>query len=445
MYRILLVDDDPNLRQVLGYHLKKEGYEVNEARDGREALELLKEGTYDLLVTDVRMPRMDGLALLEQSKALNPDLPALLLTAYGTIQDAVEAMRTGAADYLTKPVEKDQLLKVVRKTLQVGELQRENRRLRQNLEEKAPLDAILGTSPPIQQVKEMIRRTGPTDATVLVTGESGTGKELAARALHRLSHRALNPFVVINCAAISGELLESELFGHTKGAFTGAVSDHAGKFKQADGGTLFLDEIGDMDLRLQAKILRALQERVIEPVGSATPVPVNVRMIAATNRDLITMVRNGEFREDLFYRLDVISIRMPPLRERGEDVLLLLKTFCRRYSGANLELDQDARRLLSAYSWPGNIRELQNLCQRLGIMFPGERMTSDMLPQEIKGKDVSSFEPHSAVTGSLWDMERAAIIRALREAGGNKSAAARALNIPRHVLLYRLKKFEIQS
>ncbi len=440
--RILLADDDASLREVLAYHLRQAGYETVAARDGRDALSKLGAGNFDLLLTDVRMPGMDGSALLQEVRARQPDLPVVLLTAFGTINDAVEAMRAGAFDYLTKPVDRETLLRAVQRALHVGNLQRENRRLRETLAEKAPLEAMLGVSPALEATRELIRRAGPTEATVLLAGESGTGKELAARALHALSPRASGPFVALNCAAVSGDLLESELFGHVRGAFTGAVADHPGKFRQAEGGTLFLDEIGDMEPRLQAKILRALQERVVDPVGAASPVRVDVRLVAATHRDLAARVRLGTFREDLYYRLAVVTVRMPALRERADDLLLLLSHFYRQFEGGDLALSPQAERALRAYSWPGNIRELQNLCQRLAVLHPREPVTPALLPLEFGGPGALSETEGDA---GLWAVEKAAIQEALRRAGGNKSAAARALKIPRHVLLYRLKKFGLDG
>jgi two-component system NtrC family response regulator len=354
-------------------------------------------------------------------------------------------MRQGAFDYLTKPVDKETLLRTVQRALQIGDLRRENRLLRENLVEHKPLEAILGTSAAVEAMRDLIRKAGPTTATVLLTGESGTGKELAARALHALSLRSKGPFVALNCAALTPDLLESELFGHAKGSFTGAIADHPGKFRQAEGGTLFLDEIGDMDIRLQAKILRALQERVVDPVGSRDPVPVDVRLVAATNKDLSARVREGLFREDLFYRLAVLAIRVPALRERGADRLLLMKHFYRLCGGGELNLEAQAQQALEAYSWPGNIREMMNVCQRLAILSPRQTVTPDLLPPEISDAVPPGIEACEAPEeGGLWAQERAAIVRALQENGGNRSAAARALRVPRHILLYRIKKYGLE-
>lgn len=442
--RILLVDDDANLRRVLAYPLEQAGMLVFPAPGGREALDRLASGPVDLVLSDVRMPGMDGMALLAEVRRTYPDLPVLVMTAYGTIQDAVEAMRKGAFDYITKPVDRETLLRAVQRALQVGDLRRENRLLRENLAEQKPLEAILGVSSAVEGMKDLIRKAGPTTATVLLTGESGTGKELAARALHALSLRAKGPFVALNCAALSPDLLESELFGHAKGSFTGAIADHPGKFRQAGGGTLFLDEIGDMDLRLQAKILRALQERVVDPVGGKEPVAVDVRLVAASNRDLAALVREGAFREDLFYRLAVIAIRVPALRERGPDRMLLLKHFYRQFGGGGMEVDPSAQAALEAYSWPGNIRELMNLCQRLAILSPRQTVTLDLLPPEIARRAAAEADSNPHPPEGLREQERAAVLHALEASGGNRSAAARALRVPRHILLYRIKKYGLE-
>ena len=435
--RILMVEDDPNLRRILSYHLERLEYTVAQVADGRSALERLSAEPVDLVITDVRMAGMDGIELLRAIREKDPDLPVVVMTAYGTIQDAVEAMRLGAADYLTKPVERETLLLTVQKALRVSDLRKENRRLRENLQEKRPVESILGTSAPIQKLLDAIRRVAPTDATVLITGESGTGKELVARALHSLSPRMGKPFVAINCAAMPRELLESELFGHERGAFTGATETKPGKFVQANGGTLFLDEIGDMDLSLQAKILRVLQERVVDPVGSRASKAVDVRILAATHRDLSGAVKAGAFREDLYWRLNVIPLGVPPLRERMEDVAILFSHFCRQYGGTEPKLEPGAMAILSNYRWPGNVRELQSLCQRLAILYPDQAIVPTMLPPEMRGVETDRQTPAEG----LWGMEREAIVKALREHNGNQSAAARSLRIPRHILIYRMKKY----
>ncbi|MEW6759069.1 MAG: sigma-54 dependent transcriptional regulator, partial [Acidobacteriota bacterium] len=339
--RILLVEDDPNLRRILAYQLERHGHSVTQATDAGSALERARTEPFDLVITDVRMPRTSGIELLSSLTEKVPGLPVVVMTAYGTIADAVEAMRRGAADYLTKPIDQEALLLVADKAMKIGDLDRENRRLRKALEDKKPQEGIVAASAPMQRILETVRRVAPTEATVLITGESGTGKELIARALHAQSSRREGPFVAVNCAALPRDLLESELFGHERGAFTGATDKRQGKFVQAHGGTLLLDEIGDMDLGLQAKILRVLQERVVDPVGGRRTTAVDVRVVAATNQDLEKAVEAGAFRRDLFYRLNVIPIHVPPLRERGEDVRLLLKRFLREYGGGDQDISME--------------------------------------------------------------------------------------------------------
>ncbi len=438
--RILLVEDDRNLRRVVTYHLEKEGYGVDSAPDGKTALKALVSGSFVLILTDIRMPVMDGMELLKAVMEQGLQVPVVVMTAYGSIGDAVEAMRLGASDYLTKPVKRETLLLAVKKAIHLHNLALENRRLKKRLEEKRPQDSLLGSSRAIRETMVAIKHVAPSEATVLITGESGTGKELAARALHALSHRARGPFVAVNCAAVPKDLLETELFGHERGAFTGAHRSHRGKFEQAGGGTIFLDEVGDMAPSLQAKILRVLQERIVDPVGATASRPVDVRVVAATNRDLSEAVRGGAFREDLFWRLNVIPIEMPPLRERPEDVSLLFAHFYRRFGGGEPELTADAEERMRNYRWPGNVRELQNLCQRMAVLHPDGTITTDLLPAEFRKSGTASG---SSPVG-LWEIERKAILDALEAKGRNKSAAARALKIPRHVLLYRMKKYDIR-
>lgn len=437
--RILLVEDDESLRRIYAYHLTREGYAVEEAPEGHRALVLLEERPVDVVLTDVRMPGMDGRELMKVILERHSDLPVVVLTAYGTIEEAVEAMRLGAADYLTKPVEREALLLAVEKALRLRGLAQENRRLRRRLESVAPLEGLLGASSVMEGLRETIRKVAPSEATVLITGESGTGKEKVARALHALSPRRGGAFLALNCAALPKDLLESELFGFEKGAFTGALAAKPGKFLLASGGTLLLDEVGDMDLSLQAKLLRVLQERVIDPVGGRCPVPVDVRVLASTHRDLRTLVQEGRFREDLYWRLHVIPIHVPPLRDRGEDILLLFSAFYREESGRTPEVTPEAAARLRAHSWPGNVRELKALCTRLAVLHPGVPVTPDLLPPDTGGEGGGAGEE-----GGLWALERQAIVRALKDHGGNRSAAARALRIPRHVLLYRLKKFDVE-
>jgi two-component system NtrC family response regulator len=378
-------------------------------------------------------------------KALDATIPVILLTAFGTVETAVEAMKLGAEDYLTKPISRDELKLTVEKTLRLRRLEAENASLKDALRDRFQFENIIGVSAAMRSVFDTMSKVAVTDATVLITGESGTGKELVARALHQNSLRSEHRLVTVNCAAIPGELLESELFGHVRGAFTGAVRDKAGKFELAQGGTLFLDEIGAMPLTLQAKLLRALQEREIERVGDEKVVEVDVRIVAATNRALSTLISRGEFREDLYYRLNVVPVTLPPLRERQADIAPLARHFVSRYGGGETAFTPGALSALSEYDWPGNVRELENFCERVVLMHSGTEIDEAAVRAQldILARERPDGRPDTAVT--LPEMERKAIVEALDAAGGNQSRAARLLGIPRHVLLYRLKKFGIDA
>ena len=362
---ILVVDDEAAQRDILGGLLRKQGYAVREVPSGAAALAVLRAEPVDLILTDVKMPAMSGLELLREARALNPELPVVVLTAYGNVADAVVAMRDGAVDYLTKPVDIDAVLHRVRKVLEGQQLLAENRALREALRGRYRVEGIVAESWKMQEVLSLVQRVAPSNTTVLICGESGTGKELIAQAIHYQSPRSGRPLVTVNCAALPDALLESELFGHVKGAFTGAVSDRAGRFEAADGGTIFLDEIGELSPAVQAKLLRVLQEREFERVGTNRTVKVDVRLLTATNQDLERAVREQRFREDLYFRLNVVSIRIPPLRERREDILPLLDHFLRTYAAANDKtirgVTREARDWVLKYDYPGNIRELENL------------------------------------------------------------------------------------
>lgn len=417
------------------------------ASSGEEGLRLLEEEEVELVITDIRMPGMDGMDVLRRVKELSPQVPVMIITAYGTVETAVEAMRIGAFDYITKPFNRAELKLKAKKALQIKELERENIRLKSELSDKFKFENIIGSSEKMQKLFEFIKRVSVTDATVLITGESGTGKELVAKAIHYNSLRGEKPFIVVNCSSIPKELLESELFGHLKGSFTGAIKDKPGKFQMAHKGTMFLDEIGDMELDLQAKILRAIQEREVEPVGGRNPIKVDVRIIAATNQDLDEAVRNGRFREDLYYRLNVIPIRLPPLRERKEDIPLLAQHFLQKYGrGKDIEFSREALELLSDYSWPGNVRELGNVCERLVILSTGKVINEKDLPEKIRegicrADDLVLKLPDEGI--SLEELEKRVILKALERSDWNQTKAAEFLRIPRHVLLYRLEKFKI--
>jgi two-component system NtrC family response regulator len=440
--RVLVVDDDKNLAKVVEYNLKEDGHETLYANSAEEALELLARAPVDLVLTDVRMAGMGGMELLKRLRAERPDLPVILITAFAAIDSAVEAIKAGADDYIPKPFNQDDLKYKVRKALMHRRLARENQMLRAELAQHQGLPGMIGASPAMHKVFELITQVASSHSTVLITGASGTGKELAARAIHYLSPRADAPFVAVNCAAIPRELLESDLFGHVRGAFTGAVRDQTGKFELADRGAIFLDEIGDLDLGLQPKLLRVLQEHELQRVGDPASVKVDVRVIAATQADLRQSVAKGKFREDLFYRLNVIPITLPPLSARRGDVPLLADHFLKKFGGESLSWSREALESLEKYAWPGNVRELENLVERLCVLLRGRdrAIAASDLPAEI----TSGAGPAFTLEGKTFhEAEKELIARALEKAGGNRSRAARSLAIPRHVLLYRMKKYGI--
>jgi len=443
--RILLADDDAALLRVIQFKLKQRGYEVTAVTDGEQALQALRNARFDLLLSDMRMPKLDGLELLEQAKEIQPDLEVILITAYATVSQAVEAVKLGAFDYLTKPFEDGQLFVAIDKALKFRKLQDENRYLRGQLSGRQYLDSIVGVSPPFKQMMAMVEKIAPTEATVLLTGPSGTGKEVIARAIHHRSRRSENEFVAVNCAAIPRDLIESELFGHVKGAFTGAVRDKKGKFELAEGSTLLLDEIGDLGIDLQAKLLRVIQERTVEPVGAERKIDIDVRLIAATNSDLRKQVALGKFREDLFYRLNVIPIPVPALARRREDIPILVREFLRRFAGGDdITVDDNLGALLLDHPWPGNIRELENLIERMVILRRSDRLTAADLPADfvsIVPDEVTPSSPPTEDRLTFHEAEKKLIMDALTTAGWNRTKAAKDLNIPRHVLIYRMKKY----
>jgi two-component system, NtrC family, response regulator len=439
--RILLIDDDESIRKVIGYMLEEAQYAAGTAASAEEGLKAFRSQRPDLVLTDIKMPKKSGIELLAELKAIDPSVPVIILTAFGTVETAVEAMKRGAADYLTKPISRDELLMTVAKTLKMSRLERENESLRDSLNDRFRFASIIGLSPAMGAVFDALRKIAPTDATVLITGESGTGKELVAKALHYNSPRRAQRLVTVNCAAIPHELLESELFGHVRGAFTGAVRDKAGKFEQATGGTLFLDEIGSMPVQLQAKLLRALQEREVERVGDEKTIEVDVRVVAATNRSLTSLIGQGLFREDLYYRLNVVPIRLPALRERTGDIPVLAKHFIARFAGdAKVSVSRGALEALARYRWPGNVRELENFCERIVLMRSGGTIDEAHVEQHLATL-AGDAAPSMA---TLREIERAAVLDALRSTGWNQSRAARRLGVPRHILLYRIKKYDIR-
>jgi DNA-binding NtrC family response regulator len=447
---ILLVDDDESLRRVVEYNLREDGYAVVTAADGRIGMERFQETNVDLVLTDVRMPEMDGVELMTRLKAMSPDLPVIVLTAHGTIDSAVEAMKVGAFDYLTKPFTRDQLMAAVRKALELGALASENRQLRQFVRERFSFASMIGGSRAIRAVTDTASRVAVSDTTVLLEGESGTGKELLAKAIHVNSPRSAGPFVTVNCAAIPENLLESELFGHRRGAFTGAVADKPGKFQAAHHGTIFLDEIGDLPLVLQVKLLRVLQEREIDTIGEARPLKVDVRVIAATNRDVEKMTSDGNFREDLYYRLAVVSIRVPPLRERADDIPLLVDHFLAKYaerlSRPRPSVEKAVYSAFNLYAWPGNIRELENVIERALVLDRDGILGLDDLPDRLtaSGARIGNLRLELPDEGiSLEDIERDLLLAALEKHNWNQTRAAAYLNITRSTLLYRMQKFSL--
>jgi len=440
--RILFIDDDRAGREVALFNLRKAGYEVAAASDGQEGLAAFSPEKFDLVVTDVKMPGVSGIEVLRRIRALAPDVPVLVITAFGNVETAVEAMKEGAYDFIGKPFHRDQLLLSVGKAFERRRLAAEVRDLR--IRASGVAREIVSVSAAMRRVLEIADRVAGTDATVLITGESGTGKEAVARRVHVKSPRAEGPFVPVNCAAIPGELLESELFGHARGAFTGAVRDRAGRFRQAEGGTLFLDEIAEIPLPLQAKLLRALQERTVDVVGGDHPVSVDVRIVAATNRDLPERIREGAFREDLYYRLNVVEVRVPPLRERPEDIPPLVDYFMKELGGGReLSVPPAVIEELKSRPWPGNVRELANACERMGILCRGSEISMDDLPLSTQrtGEEWPSLPPEGL---SLVDLEKRVIERALRLKGGNITQAAAYLRVPRHILVYRIEKYGIR-
>jgi DNA-binding NtrC family response regulator len=446
---ILLIDDDDSLRRVMEFSLTEAGYKVQAAGNGEEGLRLLEKDSFDAVVTDITMPGIGGMEVLARVRERDEGLPVVVITAYGTIESAVEAMKKGAFDYITKPFNRDELRLTLDRALRMRRLEKENVELRAEVTDRYRFESIIGVSEKIRDVLVMAGRVAPSGASVLITGESGTGKELLARGIHYNSSRAAGPFVAVNCAAIPENLIESELFGHVKGAFTGAIRDREGKFELADGGTLFLDEIGELRVDLQAKILRALQERQVDRVGGSHPLSVDVRVIAATNKDIERAVRAGSFREDLYYRLSVIRLHMPPLRERRDDIPLLVNHFLKKFNaGSNISVDTGALSLIKAYGWPGNVRELENVIEHASVLRRTDVVSIADLPDKLKkGKaDVENIVLNLPDEGiSLEELEKNLIIKALEKHKGNQTRAAEYLGITRPTLIYRMEKYAIRQ
>jgi len=461
---LLIVDDEVNIRRVLSAMLKREGYEVSAAGDGEQALAVLSRSPVDVVITDLVMPRLGGLELLKRVSADFPDVPVIMITAHGTVDTAVEAMKAGAFDYITKPFDQEELKKVIAKATRARDLEREHVHLAAGDGDRPPL---VGQSAAIRAVYDVIAKVADSPSTVLISGESGTGKELVAQALHRGSSRRDKPLIKVNCAAIPKDLVESELFGYEKGAFTGAVGSKPGRFELADGGTLLLDEIGEVPVEMQVKLLRALQESEFERVGGIRTIRVDVRLIAATNRDLKALIAEGRFREDLYYRLNVVPIALPPLRERKEDIPALAQHFVEKYDrrlGKKVErVDDEAMEVLLAYAWPGNIRELENLMERSVLFADGPLITASQLPESLRERAPTAPTPVAAVgpigaiaapSGASMkeivrqaqaELERELISRALEETAGNVTRAAKRLQISRKSLQVKMKELGLRG
>jgi two-component system response regulator PilR (NtrC family) len=457
MSRVLVVDDERSMREFLTILLRKQNYEVESVENAEGAMARLQEGGVDLVLTDLKLGGQSGLDVLEYVKEREPSVQVILMTAFATTETAIQALKAGARDYVIKPFKVDELLVQIEKALDVRRLERENLYLREELAGRVRLDRMVGRSGEMKRVFEMILRVAPTRTTVLITGESGTGKELVARALHSHSDRSEGPFVPVNCGAIPESLIESELFGHAKGSFTGASHDKKGVFAMADGGTIFLDEIGELPLAMQVRLLRVLQEKRVKPVGMATEVSVDCRVVAATNRDLKQMVTEGRFREDLYYRLNVIQIPLPALRERREDLPLLIQHFIDRFGremGKGIRgVDKDAMSLLLGYPYDGNVRELENIVERAVTLETGDLVTVDSLPYHMqKGNDLAVFAadfeiPEDGVNLDqiVENLERSLITKALRRTNGVRKSAANLLGISFRSMRYRLDKYGIDA
>ena len=445
---ILVVEDEKNTREGLERALRH-NYEILLADSAERALQMLEETPADIILSDLRLPGMDGLTLIKRALAHDSQPVCILLTAYGSIESAVEAMKAGAYDFLTKPVNLDQLELILQRALRSRQLESENKTLRTQLDHKFGMEAIIGQTPVMAELYKVIRQVAPARATVLIQGESGTGKELVANAIHGLSPRARGPFIAVHCAALPPTLLESELFGHEKGAFTGAVERRRGRFELAEGGTLFLDEISEIDPSTQVKLLRVLEERKFERVGGQTTLDADIRLITATNRDLHQLAQAGKFRQDLFFRLNVVTITVPPLRDRVEDIPLLARRFMDEFARENNkpidEITTEALNALTAYTWPGNVRELRNAIERMIVMARGAKLTAHDLPAIIREHPQGGPGGAGKINASLRDANRQMIVAALAANHGNRTKAARQLGISRRTLHRKLREFELPA
>jgi len=446
--RILVVDDEKSIRDSLKMILSDEGYEVKSAGDGEEALNLINEENFDVIISDIKMPGVDGMELLTKASKVSPETFFIIMTAYASVNTAVDALRHGAFDYLIKPVEFDDLLIRVKRLLDYKQISLENKMLRQRTVEEGDFSHIIGKSEPMKKIFNLIKQVAPTNSNVLISGKSGTGKELAAKAIHSNSLRKDQIFLPINCGAISENLIESELFGHKKGSFTGATEEKQGLFKVADGGTLFLDEIGDLPLNLQVKLLRAIEDRKFLPVGGTKAIETNVRIIAATNQNLYEKTKKGEFREDLFYRLNVVEIKLPSLNERKDDIPLLINHFVEKYCNEMgkkvLGVDNETMKILMSHDWQGGVRELENVVERAIIFSTNDVITVDNLAEHIRGESISHTYPDS-LKDAIAGFEREHILNVIKKFEYNKEEAAKALKIGLSSLYRKMEELNIPT
>ncbi|HKB85544.1 MAG TPA: sigma-54 dependent transcriptional regulator [Ignavibacteriaceae bacterium] len=450
-YSILIIDDEQTQREVLSGYLKKRGYHVFPAGSGGEGIKLVKQNLVDIVLSDFKMPDKTGLEVLEEVKQINPEISFVIITAYSTVENAVKAMRLGAYDYIAKPVDLDELDLMIEKIIERRSLKSEIKNLRSQLQEKHKLTSLISQSPKMEEVLSIASRAAESNASILITGENGTGKEVLAKAVHYISSRKNGPFVAVNIPALSENILESELFGHEKGSFTGADRMRKGRFEIASGGTIFLDEIGDIPPAMQVKLLRVLQEREIERVGGTERIPVDVRIISATNRNPEQKITEGSFREDLFYRLNVVSICVPPLRERKEDIVPLIEFFIKKYSVLNnkegIEISKEAVDSLLKYNFPGNVRELENIIERAVVLSRDNVITANDLPMNVKGfkeEQASLHNQHETLNDKIEALEKMMIYDALTKMNGNQTQAGRLLGITERNLRYKMKKYDIK-